>query len=173
MTEFDATLEVLTGSADATRRVGSALAELVQPGDLVLLVGELGAGKTALAGGLVHALGVSEPVPSPTFALAREYHGRLAIAHLDVYRLDHLQEFYDLGIDDYLDGEWLLLIEWGDVVADALPADRLDVVLDYVDAARGTDAGTDDRSISFEPRGTWRDRHDALAAALRRFRAGR
>lgn len=151
-------------SVEDTRHIAAGIASLVEPGDLLLLIGDLGAGKTAFAGGLVHGLGVTEPVPSPTFALAREYHGRVPVAHLDVYRLDHLQEFYDLGIDDYLDGEWVLVVEWGDMVADALPPDRLDVVLTHADPADPTTA--DRRTIVFEPRGAWRTRRDRLAAAL-------
>ena len=103
------------------------LAPLAKPGDLLLLAGDLGAGKTAFVQGFARGLGVTEPVTSPAFVLARPYHGRLTLLHLDVYRLEHIQELHDLGISELLDDGGVTVIEWGDVVAPALPADFLEV----------------------------------------------
>ena len=85
-------LVATTTAVDATRDLGAALAALAQPGDIVLLSGDLGTGKTALTQGFATGLGITEQVVSPTFTIARDYDGRLRLHHLDVYRLDHLQE---------------------------------------------------------------------------------
>jgi tRNA threonylcarbamoyladenosine biosynthesis protein TsaE len=118
---------VRTASVDETRAVAAALAPLAGRGDLVLLVGELGAGKTAFVQGFAAACGVQEPVTSPTFTLVHEYRGRCRIHHLDVYRLERLGELADLGLAELLDDGGVTLIEWGDAIASALPADYLEV----------------------------------------------
>src|SRR5205807_1959293 len=87
-----------TKSAEDTRALAGEVAPLARPGDLILLEGGLGTGKTAFVQGFAKALGVSEPVTSPTFVLVRTYEARIPIVHLDVYRLDHLQEVIDLGM---------------------------------------------------------------------------
>lgn len=154
------TFSVATTSGDETARVGGALAPALEPGDVVLLAGDLGSGKTTLARGLGRALGISEPVVSPTFTLVREYEGRLPLVHVDVYRLDHVQELHDLGLEEYIDSDAVTLVEWGDVVAAHLPAERLDVELE-------AGPGDDDRTITFTLRGrSWRARADAIASAV-------
>lgn len=148
-------------SVEATRALGAALAELIRAGDLVLLAGDLGAGKTALTQGIGRGLGITEPITSPTFTLAREYdQGRLALHHLDVYRLDQLQEIYDLGLPEMLDEGGVTVIEWGDAVAPGLPSDYLQVRLTFGD-------GDDDRELELEIVGpSWSGRTRALAHAL-------
>jgi tRNA threonylcarbamoyladenosine biosynthesis protein TsaE len=91
-----------TSSVDATRAMAAAVAPLARSGDLVLLVGDLGAGKTAFTQGFAAALGVDEPITSPTFTLARSYQGKLQVNHLDVYRLETAQEAEDLGLGELL-----------------------------------------------------------------------
>jgi tRNA threonylcarbamoyladenosine biosynthesis protein TsaE len=118
-----------TKGVDDTRALAAAVAAVVVPGDLLLLAGDLGTGKTAFAQGFAAGLGVDEQVTSPTFTLARSYEGLLRLNHLDVYRLDHLQEAVDLGLAEILDEEAVTLIEWGDVLAPALAADFLEVRL--------------------------------------------
>ncbi len=120
-------IELRTETAEETRRVGEAIAELLQPRDAIALTGELGAGKTTLVQGVARGLGVREQVVSPTFTLVREYTGRLPVAHVDVYRLDRVQDVVDLGLEEMGDGEAVLLVEWGDAIDALLPADRLDV----------------------------------------------
>jgi tRNA threonylcarbamoyladenosine biosynthesis protein TsaE len=169
-------LTVASPAVDVTRAIGAALATVLRRGDLVLLIGDLGVGKTALVGGLARGLGITAPVQSPTFALVREYRADdVPLAHLDVYRLDRLQEFYDIGIDEYLDGQWIVVVEWGDMVADALPPDRLDVIIERVDPQASSVAAAagepdDERVIAFVPRGAWCSRGAALADALAPFR---
>ena len=112
-------ITLVSTSADATMVAARRVSELLVGGDVVLLAGDLGAGKTVFARGLAHGLGVTEPVLSPTFTLAREYRGRLRIVHADVYRLDTVHELLDLGLYD-LDDDTVTIVEWGDVVSGAL-----------------------------------------------------
>jgi tRNA threonylcarbamoyladenosine biosynthesis protein TsaE len=117
-------MKLVTSSPDATRAVAAAIAELLVAGDLILLVGDLGAGKTAFAQGLARGLGVDEPVTSPTFTIVQEYRGRLPLAHIDVYRLDRVQDLHDLGFDEFVD-DGVTVVEWGDLVEQAVPAEHL------------------------------------------------
>jgi tRNA threonylcarbamoyladenosine biosynthesis protein TsaE len=114
---------VRTASADETRAVGAAIASCLAPGDIVVLGGDLGSGKTTIAQGIGAGLGVTEPIVSPTFAIVREYEGRVPVAHVDVYRLDRVQELNDLGIEEILDGTRVVLVEWGELVAPVLVGD--------------------------------------------------
>jgi tRNA threonylcarbamoyladenosine biosynthesis protein TsaE len=149
-----------TSSVTQTRELAAAIAELARPGDLILLVGDLGAGKTAFVQGFGAALGIDEPITSPTFTLARQYRGRLELNHLDVYRLEQVEEVLDLGLPELLDGPSATLIEWGDTILPALPADYLEVQLTYGD-------GDDERIVQLRPVGPrWGARSRALAAAL-------
>jgi tRNA threonylcarbamoyladenosine biosynthesis protein TsaE len=138
-------IRALTKSADDTRALAAELAPLLRAGDLLVLAGDLGTGKTAFVQGLARGLGVSEPVTSPAFVLVRTYRGRLPLVHVDVYRLDHLQEVVDLG------------------VLPTLPADFLEVRLDQGD-------NDDDRTIAFEAVGpSWAPRLAALGRAVGRW----
>ena len=146
-------VELRTGTADETRAVGEAFAELLRPRDAVILTGELGAGKTTLVQGIARGLDVTDHVASPTFTLVREYHGRLDVAHVDVYRLERIQDVVDLGLEDLGDGEAVLLVEWGDAVEEVLPADHVTIELtggsdDEARRAGGHTGRTDlDRSL--------------------------
>ena len=93
-------IELETATAERTRDLGAALATLLQPRDTVLLTGDLGAGKTTLVQGVGRGLGVEDHVASPTFTLVKEYAGRLDVAHVDVYRLERVQDVVDLGLDE-------------------------------------------------------------------------
>jgi tRNA threonylcarbamoyladenosine biosynthesis protein TsaE len=151
---------IRTESADATRAVASAIGELLVAGDLLLLVGDLGAGKTAFAQGLARGLGIEEPVTSPTFTIVQEYTGRLRLAHVDVYRLDRVQDLYDLGFDEIVDSEGVTVVEWGDLVAQVMPADHLVVRIEpgEVDSERVLE-------LSFHG-SRWRSRRDAVEQAI-------
>ncbi len=153
-------LQVATSSPQQTGELARCVAALVDPGDVLLLVGELGAGKTAFAKAFGRALGVEEPMTSPTFTLAREYQGRLRLFHLDVYRLEHFSEVMDLDLPDLLDAGGVVVVEWGDAIAPALPADYLEVRLVF-------GAGDDDRDIRLRPVGVrWAARERALAERI-------
>lgn len=151
-------MKVVTRSVEETRALGEQLGrEVLQTGDVVVLTGELGTGKTALAQGIGRGLGVTDPVVSPTFTLVREYQGeRARLCHVDIYRLEWIQELHELGIEEQLEDS-VTLIEWGEVAASALPADRLEVRL-----AAG--AGADERIIELVVLGeSWRRRSRRLA----------
>jgi tRNA threonylcarbamoyladenosine biosynthesis protein TsaE len=155
-------IELRTETADETRDAGEALAPLLGARDTVVLTGDLGAGKTTLVQGIARGLGVEDHVASPTFTLIREYAGRLDVAHVDVYRLQRVQDVLDLALEEVGGPERVLLVEWGDAVADLLPPDLLTVELTTPDPR------TEVRRIAIEPRGSsWALRWEALEAALR------
>jgi tRNA threonylcarbamoyladenosine biosynthesis protein TsaE len=134
----DTSVRLATGSADDTRRLGRAVSEALRPGDVVALAGDLGAGKTAFVQGAAGGLGVTQPVVSPTFTLVREYDGRVHVVHVDVYRLDRINDVLDLGFDEFLDGSAVVFVEWGDVIRGLLPESWLavDLSLDDRDETR-------------------------------------
>ncbi len=133
---------------------------------MLVLAGDLGAGKTTFTQGLATALGVTTPVTSPTFTLVHEYHGRVPIVHIDVYRLEHLQEVHDLGFDELVGGDAVAVVEWGDILGPLLPPDRLHLDFEYV--ADGEQA----RVVSLTPHGvTWAARASDLAAVIAPFEA--
>jgi tRNA threonylcarbamoyladenosine biosynthesis protein TsaE len=153
-------IRATTKSVDDTKTLAGALAELARPGDLLLLTGELGAGKTAFAQGFGAALGVTDPITSPTFTLVSQYVGRLPLNHLDVYRLEQLAEVADLGLAEMLDDGGVTLVEWGDVIVPALPADYLEVRFEF-------GAADDDREMELVAVGPrWSARSRAIATAL-------
>jgi len=159
---------VQTSSVDQTRALGAAVGALVRAGDLLLLAGDLGAGKTAFTQGFARGLGVDDQVVSPTFTISRQYEGTaLTVNHLDVYRLDHLQEAVDLGLGELIDDDsGVTVIEWGDVVIPTLPADFLEVRIAF-----GFD--DDERIFSFHTVGPhWSARRHALDEALTPWQGG-
>jgi tRNA threonylcarbamoyladenosine biosynthesis protein TsaE len=138
-------MRLKTESSDETRSLGERIGRKLGAGDVLGLAGPMGAGKTVLAQGLAAGLDVEEPVCSPTFALVHEYPGRVPVWHLDTYRVASLDELIDLSWEDLLRGGGVILVEWPERIAAALPADRLDVRLAYGDG--------DQRWIELEPRG--------------------
>jgi len=127
-------LEIISRSTEQTRRVGMRLGALLGPGDVICLIGDLGAGKTTLVQGLAAGWGSLDPVSSPTFMLVNLYRrlDRNFLYHLDAYRLRGPLDALDLDIDKMLD-EGSLVVEWADRIETALPAERLWVSLDWVD----------------------------------------
>jgi tRNA threonylcarbamoyladenosine biosynthesis protein TsaE len=131
---------VLTvGSPAETAAVAEVVAGLVRGGDLVVLTGGVGAGKTAFTKAFASALGVTSPVTSPTFTLANRYEGDLTVHHLDAYRLDGPADVIDLGLDELIGPDSVTVIEWGDTIAPALPGDRLEIALALPDLESGHD----------------------------------
>ncbi len=122
-------------SPNHTRRLGQRLAKALKPGDVVLLSGPLGAGKTVFAQGLARGLGVTSGVSSKSFVLLGEYQGRLKMYHADLYRLTHPQEAADLGLEDYC-SDGVLVVEWPERALDVFPQDRLVISFEVMDERR-------------------------------------
>ena len=127
-------IEITASSLSDTHQTADSVAEIIQSGDLILLVGDLGAGKTAFTQGFGVSLGVKEAITSPTFTLARTYQGTLEIHHLDVYRIDQIEEVRDLALPELFEGNSVTLIEWGDQILSALPKDHLEISFEYGEA---------------------------------------
>ena len=148
-----------TDSAEATRRLAAQVAGVVVDGDVVVLVGDLGAGKTAFTQGFADALGVVGPVTSPTFTLVNRYEGRIVVNHVDVYRFESFEEVHDLDLPKLLDSG-VTLIEWGDTIRSALPPDQLEVRIEF-------GSGDDERLLQILPTGPrWQARQSELRERL-------
>ncbi len=133
-------LSVLTKNGAETMELGARLGRLLAPGDFIALLGELGAGKTQFAKGFGAGLGISDTIVSPSFVLMAEYRGRLPLFHVDLYRLADAAEALAGGLIDDRQAEGVTLVEWAERLADAMPAERLDVIIDG--------AGDDPRRIA-------------------------
>lgn len=149
---------MIVATARDMRALGAAVAALLRPGDLVLLTGPLGAGKTTCAQGVGAGLGVAERLTSPTFVLAREHAGRLPVVHVDAYRLGSLAELDDLDLDTPASAA-VTLVEWGEGLAEPLADGHLEIQLGRSDAE-----GDDVRHVTVRGVGpAWADRNGALA----------
>jgi len=125
---------IILKDENETRSLGLRIAEALEPGDVVALIGDLGTGKTSLTKYIAEGLGVTEVINSPTFTIVKEYNsGRLPLYHFDVYRLGNGSELLDAGAEDMLYGNGVCVIEWADIAADVLPGDSLVVRLGYGD----------------------------------------
>ena len=138
-------LELISHSPEQTQQLGAGIGELCLPGDVFLLVGSLGTGKTCLTQGIAWGLGIKEYAASPSFVLVRELYGRLPLYHIDLYRLDHIEEIVDLGLDDYLYGNGVCVVEWAEKGLSALPVDHLLIQISYV--------SDDERRLQLKPSG--------------------
>src|SRR5947209_2870694 len=114
MTSMLLKTSIVTRNADETQALGARLAQRLEPGDVLWLSGDLGAGKTTFTQGLGRGLGIAAPINSPTFVLIREYVGRLPLYHIDLYRLDGAREVAALGLSDYLAGDGVCVLEWAE-----------------------------------------------------------
>ncbi len=156
-------------STDDTRGIAAAIALLARAGDLIVLIGEMGSGKTTFSQHFAHALGVTEPVTSPTFNLLHNYAGgRLKLHHADLYRLERTGELDDLGLTELQEAGGVMLVEWGDVVGDALGT-GLVLKLSAPDYADTQDSVTV-RQIEIDWRGMqWETRWDKLRNAVSKW----
>ena len=150
-------IDVVSPSAERTIEIGRRIAEVLRPGDVVALGGELGAGKTCLTQGIALGLGIDAPVTSPTFVIMRQYDGDPPLVHLDVYRFDRLGELMDLGYEEAFRPDAVAVVEWGDHVEAVLPPDHLRVDLRY---------HPEGRHLVFQPRGSWSHRAALLKEAI-------
>ncbi len=138
-------LELISHSPEQTQKLGERIGELALPGDVFLLVGDLGTGKTCLTQGIAWGLDIKEYTMSPSFVIVRELYGRLPLYHIDLYRLDHIDEIADLGLDDYLYGRGVCVIEWAEKALSILPTEHLLIKISYL-----SDTG---RSFQMKPSG--------------------
>ena len=150
-------VQLVSTSPEATRAFAASLAAVAEPGDVVCLWGELGAGKTVFAKGFGAGLGVRDTISSPSFVLMGEYAGRLPLFHIDLYRLASAREVVEGGLLDDRQASGVVLIEWPDRLGDTLPEDRVDVRID---------GGADEpRALRLEGHGAIAERYEAAAAA--------
>jgi len=154
-----AVIELRSTSSEQTRAIAAVLASALREGDIVVLSGDMGAGKTTFVQGAAEALGVKARVTSPTFVLMRQYEGGTRVVHVDVYRLSSLQELIDLGYEELFAPDAVTFIEWGDAVSGLMPGDRLEVDIRPM--------GGDERRITIGARGpALRARLDAMPFGL-------
>src|SRR4051812_11624008 len=153
-------IELRSSSPEQTRAIAAAVARLARAGDLIVLSGEMGAGKTAFAQGFARAIGVDQPVTSPTYTIVHSYEaGSTTLHHADLYRLNHTAEVADLGLDEFLEDDAIVLVEWGDVV-DLGPHVQVELRVDE-------DAEEDARDIIITSSDrSWTGRWERLEAAL-------
>ncbi|ULT57295.1 tRNA (adenosine(37)-N6)-threonylcarbamoyltransferase complex ATPase subunit type 1 TsaE [Neobacillus drentensis] len=135
--------ELTTSNDSDTSQFAERLATYLQPGDVIALEGDLGAGKTTFTKGLAKGLEVKKTVNSPTFTIIKEYRGRLPLYHMDVYRVADAYE--DLGFDEYFEGEGVTVVEWAHLIEEQLPEERLTIFLYH--------QGQNQRKIVLKPKG--------------------
>lgn len=155
------TLDFISHSEAQTRRLGARLGELLEAGETIALQGELGTGKTRWVQGVGQGLQVDQNVTSPTFTLVNEYPGRLTLYHIDLYRINQTAEALAFGLEDYLYGDGVSLIEWAERVVEILPPDRLWITFHYLDDTK--------RRITMQAAG---DRYQRLIEDFKRVAFG-
>jgi len=138
-------LELITHNPEQTQRLGAHIGKLALAGDTFLLAGGLGTGKTCLTQGIARGLNIEEYTASPSFVLVRELHGRLPLYHIDLYRLNHIEEIAELGLDDYLHGNGVCVVEWAEKGLSVLPMEHLLIEISYISDT--------ERSFQLKPRG--------------------
>jgi tRNA threonylcarbamoyladenosine biosynthesis protein TsaE len=146
MTHSTGVINFVSHSPEDTKKLGAALGRMANEGDIFFLVGDLGAGKTCLTQGIAIGLGVKENVMSPTFVLVREHKGRMPLYHIDLYRLDKIDEIINLGLEQYLDDYGLSVIEWAEKGSEVLPLENLFIGLNYISES--------ERNLTFKSNGT-------------------
>ena len=132
----------ISDSADETRQIAAEITKKLKPGSVICMYGDLGAGKTAFVQGMARALGINEPVTSPTFTIVNEYYGTLPLYHFDVYRIGSSDEMYEIGFDEYINGNGICVIEWAELIEDILPEDSICITI-----RKNIDKGEDYREI--------------------------
>ena len=130
-------MEFIVTSVEETFNIGKQIGNLVNPGDIICLTGDLGTGKTHISKGIAEGLGIDEHITSPTFNIVNEYHsGRLTLYHFDVYRIDDPYEIEAIGFDEYIDSDGVCIIEWANIIEDILPDEYLKIELMYKETGR-------------------------------------
>lgn len=151
-------MNINTHSPEETQELGKRIGEIALAGDVFLLSGNLGAGKTCFTQGLAWGLGIEGYAMSPTFVIVRELYGRLPLYHIDLYRLDRIEETTDLGLDDYIYGQGVCVIEWAEKALNILPEEHLLIEISYIDAT--------ERCFQMKPSGR---RYESVVEQLRQI----
>ena len=139
---------IRSSSREETINAGLKLGRLLKKGDIVCLNGELGSGKTVFVAGIAAALGVGGYITSPTFTIINEYKARIPLYHFDAYRIANPEEMYELGFEEYIDGNGIVVIEWADLIRDVLPDEYISV-----DISRDKEGSENNRIIKIDFRG--------------------
>jgi tRNA threonylcarbamoyladenosine biosynthesis protein TsaE len=137
--------EIASYSVEETEKIAFDIGQTLQSGDIICLGGDLGAGKTAFARGLIKALGVEDYITSPTFSIVNEYIGKYHIYHFDVYRIKDVDEILDVGFDEYIYGDGVSIIEWANKIKEILPQVYIKIEID-----KDAEKGDNYRKISIE-----------------------
>jgi len=137
--------EILSLSAEQTFNIGLILGKILKKGDIVCLSGDLGTGKTAFVGGIAKAFSIDSYLTSPTFTIVNEYSGEIPLYHFDVYRIGDIDELYDIGFEEYLYSDGVVVIEWAELVKDAIPEENI-----WIEITKDLSIGTDARKIKIE-----------------------
>lgn len=149
---------IITSSTEQTEEVGRLLGTMLEPGDLVCLFGDLGAGKTHFSYGIARGLQVRDPyITSPTFTFVNEYQGRIPFYHIDLYRLKEPSELEGIGFEEYIESDGATVIEWAERAEEELPEDKLNIYL--------SDVSENSRELGFFAEG---ERYEKLLEALRK-----
>lgn len=145
-----------THSPEETQAIGEQIGRKLKPGDVIALIGDLGAGKTCLTQGIARGVGIAsdQVVNSPSYILINEYAGKIPIYHIDLYRLQHADEILDLGLEEYLEGDGICVIEWADRMLDLLPKGSIQIQLTWEDEyTRTIELQNNDERIQDAPSG--------------------
>ena len=129
-------VKIYLENEEQTKEIGYKLGQLLTPKSVVCLIGDLGAGKTTMTQSLAKALEVDDYITSPTFNIVNEYEVRMPLYHFDVYRIGSSDEMYDIGFDEYIDGEGVCIIEWANLIEDILPNEYLYIEMNYKETGR-------------------------------------
>ena len=138
-------INIETHSFEETVDFGKKIGYLLNSGDIICLSGDLGTGKTALTNGIAKSLGIASYITSPTFTLVNEYEGRLPLYHFDVYRIAEPDEMFDIGFEEYINGQGITIIEWGEQIEEILPRQLVKIKI-----TKNLSKGFDVREIAIE-----------------------
>lgn len=136
-------INIETHSFEETVEFGEKLGNVLKSGDIISLSGDLGTGKTAFANGIAKSLGITAYITSPTFTIVNEYEGKLPLYHFDVYRISEPDDMFDIGFEEYINGEGITIVEWGEQIKEILPEEIINVNI-----KKNLEKGLDVREIS-------------------------
>lgn len=138
-------MEFIVTSVEETYNIGKLIGSLVNPGDIICLIGDLGTGKTHLAKGIASGLGIKDHITSPTFTIVNEYTGRLKLYHFDVYRVNDPDEIAAIGFDEYIFSDAVSVIEWANYIKELIPPENLTITIE-----KSVEFGDDYRKINIQ-----------------------